>query len=144
MVLLSISLLLTAYLVSLLLPIIRCYHSGKTVMGEVVSGKVERNHQGSQIRHYTISFDGHRSRRRFGRSVPIGEKFPVTYLPGNPETMIKGDRNEPFLEVACQNLNEYVFAAATFVAALLFINGVKCTPASTPLASESLNSPRHG
>lgn len=111
-----------------MLPIIRCYRSGKTVMGEVVSGNVEMDHEGNQIRHYTIRFDGHRSRRRFGRPASIGEKFPVTYLPGHPDTMIKGDRNESFLEVACQNLNKYMFGGAAFIAWLTFMNGVKLSP----------------
>ena len=66
--------------------------------------------------------------RRFGRSATIGERFPVTYLEGQPETMIKGDRNESFLDVAFQNLNEYLFAGAAFIAWLTFMNGVKRWP----------------
>jgi hypothetical protein len=117
------ALLIVAYLVYHLVPILHCYQTGKAAVAEVVRYAPQTDDEGRRIHHYEFAFDGHHVVKRFGRLRDIGEKFPVTYLPDRPASVIKGAKPDSIASIIDQNTNDVGLAITAAVATLLLISG---------------------
>jgi hypothetical protein len=78
-----------------------------------------------QVQYYTLNFDGHSVRKRTSGKHQIGDRLPVIYLTGKPDSVVRGSRTDGLWHTIQHSTNERNLAIAIGVAIVLLLCAAK-------------------
>lgn len=86
-----------------------------------------------QVEYYTLSFDGHNVEKRTSGERQIGDRLPVIYLAGNPDSVVRGSRADGLWRTIENSTNERNIAIAIGVAVFFLFCAAKSPTRKTDL-----------